>query len=652
MELPRRARGDELLPPGEMLDMRVRMRVLAKKHDLTTVIACAFDHRTRVLPFIFADMRIVPAGVRSIGSALAEAGFEKTRIVLQQWNKNFSPAQMRLDGRIPDLFMVSSMHLHSAECDRLIQEACRIDPDQRPLIIAGGPRINYEPWHVFNADPDNPWAADVAVAGEEYVLMSLLGILLSMRASNETMRSVFLRARESGALDEVAGLVYSCSASSGGPIEELVDTGVQRLLGNLDELPHPIHGYRLLEPPSAMATLGSHALAADKVRKHGPISSLVMTCGCKFRCPYCPIPAYNQSQYRTKSGERIADEIEQIFNTYGISNYFGADDNFFNNTERTLDIAETLARKVGTGRRFGKIHLGTEATVHDTLRMREHLPLIRRAGISALWLGVEDLTATLVKKAQDKDKTLEAFRLLRENGIFPMPMLIHHDSQPLVTWKSNYGLLNQMKILRKAGSINVQVMMLTPSPGSKWYEQTYNSGMAFKKVGNTDVEPHIVDGNYVIASEHPRPWIKQLNLLAAYTYFFNPVRMLVALMWSKSNVPFPGIDNWPLEKIQRYSYARKIRRRIRLRARTHLIDAGVQMIEMCGLFHTYRRTAGWAWRLYWGKIERCDQAPVSQIPMRGVDGKPALHALPGQPLSKGPAPKPASRERASARQNR
>ncbi len=176
--------------------------------------------------------------------------------------------------------------------------------------------------------------------------------------------------------------------------------------------------------------------------------------------------------------------------------------------------------------------------------------------------------------------------------------------------------------------------------------------MAFKKVGNTDVEPHIVDGNYVIASEHPRPWIKQLNLLAAYTYFFNPVRMLVALMWSKSNVPFPGIDNWPLEKIQRYSYARKIRRRIRLRARTHLIDAGVQMIGMCGLFHTYRRTAGWAWRLYWGKIERCDQAPVSQIPMRGVDGKPALHGLPGQPLSKGPAPKPASRERASARQNR
>jgi radical SAM superfamily enzyme YgiQ (UPF0313 family) len=652
MELPRRVRGDELLAPGKMLDMRARMRALAQRHDLTTVIACAFDHRTRHLPFIFADMRMVPAGVRAIGSALAEAGFEKTRIVLQQWNKNFSPLRMRLDGRIPDLFMVSSMHLHSAECDRLIQEACRIDPDQRPLIIVGGPRINYEPWQVFNADPDNPWAADVAVAGEEYVLMSLLEILLSMRASNESMRSVFMRARDAGALDDVAGLVYGRSASGGGPIEELIDTGVQRLLGNLDELPHPVHGYRLLEPPSAMATLGNHALAADKVRKHGPVTSLAMTFGCKFRCPYCPIPAYNQSQYRTKSGERIADEIEQISNTYGIMNYFGTDDNFFNNTERTLDIVETLARKAKMGRPFCKIRWGTEVTVHDTLRMREHLPLVRQAGVSALWLGVEDLTATLVKKAQDKDKTLEAFSLLRENGILPMPMMMHHDAQPLVTWKSNYGLLNQMRLLRKAGSINVQVLMLVPATGSKWYENTYRSGMAFKKVGNTDVEPHLVDGNYVIASEHPRPWIKQLNLLAAYTYFFNPVRMLAALIWSKTNIPFLGVENRPLEEIQNYSHARKIRRRVWLRARAHLFDAGAQLVQMGGLFHTYRHTLGWAWRLYWGKIERFDQAPVSQIPMRGVDGGPAHRALPGQTLSKGRVPKPASPERSGALLNR
>ena len=49
VELPRRARGDELLKPGELLALRQRLRLLSVKHDLVSVIACAFDHRTRML---------------------------------------------------------------------------------------------------------------------------------------------------------------------------------------------------------------------------------------------------------------------------------------------------------------------------------------------------------------------------------------------------------------------------------------------------------------------------------------------------------------------------------------------------------------------------------------------------------------------------
>ena len=152
MELPRRARGDELLKPGELTRLRGRLRTVALDHDLASVIACAFDHRTRMLPFIFADTRMAPAGVRAIGSAMVDAGFDKTRIVLQQWNRNFRPSRMQLDGRIPDLFMVSSMSLHSEECMDLIQDAYRIDPAHRPLIIAGGPHAVYEPYDFFSAN--------------------------------------------------------------------------------------------------------------------------------------------------------------------------------------------------------------------------------------------------------------------------------------------------------------------------------------------------------------------------------------------------------------------------------------------------------------------------------------------------------------------
>src|SRR5262245_49089378 len=587
MELPSRSKGQILLAPGEMTDLRARLRAIAPQHDLTTVIACAFDHRTRILPFIYADLRMPPAGVRAIGSALVDAGFPKTRIVLQQWNRNFRPSEMRLDGRIPDLFCVSSMHLHGSECDRLIRDCQQIDPERRPLIIGGGPRMVYEPWLAFGTDADNPWGADVAVTGEEFVFLSLLEVLLSLRAQGESLRSVFLRARDSGGFDEVPGLVYARQSRDGGPAEELVDTGIQRLLGDLDELPHPVLGYQLLEAPSPKATLAPQALPANRVRRHAAISSVVLTVGCKFRCAYCPIPAYNQRQHRVKSGERIADEMGRITSTYGISFFFGTDDNFFNETKRTLEIAETLARKAAERKRpYCKILYGSEATVHDTIRLQEHLPLIRRSGLAAVWMGVEDLTGTLVKKGQNQSKTIEAFQLLRASGIAPIPMMMHHDTQPLVTWKSNYGLVNQMRTLRQAGALFTQVLMLTPSAGSKWYEDTYTSGMAFDSVNGQPIAPHIVDGNYVVASKHPRPWIKQLNLLAAYAYFFNPLRMLLALVWPLSRLPLADAETRPAEEVAQYSPVQKVGRTTFLKARAHLLDAAVQALGMFGLFHT------------------------------------------------------------------
>jgi radical SAM superfamily enzyme YgiQ (UPF0313 family) len=593
MELPRRTRGDELLKPGELTRLRERLRIRAQDHDLSSVIACAFDHRTRMLPFIFADTRMIPAGVRAIGSAMLDAGFDKTRIVLQQWNRNFRPSQMQLDGRIPDVFMVSSMSLHSEQCMELIRDAHRIDPAHRPLIIAGGPHAVYEPYDLFSANPSRPGSADVVVTGEEFVLLSLIEAVVATRGRGESMHSAFVRARDSRALDDVPGLVYSRGDKNGVP-EELVDTGIQRLLGDLDELPHPVLGYRLMEPPGRHATLSAHAMPVDQVQRRSPISSLVLTFGCKFACSYCPIPAYNQRQYRVKSGERIADEMWRLNQDYGLRHFFGADDNFFNDKSRTLDIVDKLARAQFDGVRLStRARWYTEVTVHDTLKMQEHLPLIRESGCRALWLGVEDLTATLVKKGQSADKTTEAFRALRAAGICPMPMMMHHDTQPLYSRGSNYGLLNQIELLRKAGAVSMQILMLTPAVGSKLLESTYTSGQVFKSVGGKAVPRHMCDGNYVVASNHKRPWQKQLTMLAGYLYFYNPVWLIVALIRDKT----------PVSKKPAY----------------------MQIIGMMGLVMTIVRTAGWTLRLMFGRIERLSHPPVSEIPMRAIDGAPASH---------------------------
>ena len=602
MERPCRERGDELLKPGELADIRRRLRKIAPKHDLASVIACAFDHRTRMLPLVYVSMRMAPGGGRAIAAAMADCGFHKTRIVLQQWNRNFRPSRMQLDGRVPDIFMISSIQIYSAQCRALIRDACRIDPARRPLIVVGGAKAIYQPWDLFSADPRDRWGADVAVTGEEYVLLNLLEVVLSVRAAGEPLRAAFLRAREGGLLDHVPGLVYARGRDGCVP-QELIDTGVQRFVGDLDELPDPAPGFGLLEPPGRKVTLASRALAPSRVRKYSRIASIVVTCGCRFGCPFCPIPAYSQRQLRFKSGARLADEMVSLYKQYGIRDFFGCDDNFFNDKARAMEIMETLGRTKIDGAPFHrKVRWGTEVTVHHALRMKDHLHLARQAGIRALWLGVEDMTATLIDKGQTVDKTIEVFRLLRARGICPMPMMIHHDGQPLYTPGNPYGLLNQVRLLRKAGAVSLHVFMLIPTVGSRIYEQAFTSGLAYESVGGRKVEQRMFDGNYVIQSAHKKPWQKQLNLMAAYAYFYNPLRLMGALIRPKSKV--------------------------------FLADAGLQLLGMWGLAQTTRRTLGWALRLMLGRIRRSTRAPAGPIPMRSAAGGPASYALPAAPSPK------------------
>jgi radical SAM superfamily enzyme YgiQ (UPF0313 family) len=597
MELPRRDRGDELLKPGEYLALRARLRRQAAAQDLTTVVACAFDHRTRVLPFIGADLRMAPAGARSIGAAMADAGFSKTRIVLQQWNRNFRPSRMRIEERVPDLFLVSSMALHSARARELAADAARIQGPDRPLKVVGGSWTVYQPWEAFRCSPGEPEGFDVAITGEEYVWMSLLEVLLSERATGEPLREAFLRARDRGHLDGIPGLMYA-RTDERGVAHEVVDTGTQRLLGDLDELPHPALSYRLLEPPSRRETLGPRALPPDQVKRHSPISSLVLTFGCKFRCPYCPIPAYNQKQHRLKSPGRIVDEMATLHREYGLRYFFGTDDNFFNDHRRTLEITDALARarKAGVLPRRPPFRWATEATVHDTLQLKDHLGAVRQGNLRAVWMGVEDLTATFVKKGQSVDKTTEAFRLLLSHGIHPMPMMMHHDGQPLYTPGRPYGLLNQARILRKAGAVSFQVLMMTPATGSKLYEDAFTKGLAFKSAGGREIEPYMTDANYVIASGEARPWKKQLNLLLAYMYFYNPLRFFKALFFPRSRLYFG--------------------------------DSLGQLHGMWGSLHTIRRTVPWMLRLLTGRIERLTEPPASRVPVVRVGGCAAQAAAP------------------------
>jgi radical SAM superfamily enzyme YgiQ (UPF0313 family) len=528
MELPSRPKNDRYTPPGRYLELERRLRANPSTANISALVCYSFDMRTRLGPFLFADMRLLTAGPRAVAAALYQAGFTKTRVVQRQWNPNFKVSAARLDGEVPQLLMVSSMQIHSACAYEMIADAYKLG-EARPFILAGGAKAIYEPWDFFGFDPERKYSADVACTGEEYVLLELLDRLMEFRVRGEHLRKTFHRLRRSGLLDDIPGLVFR-EGDEKAPLGRVVSTGIQRLVQNLDELPEPIMSMGLLEPPHRRRHLSQRALPLHRIRRHAGMISLVATHGCKFHCPYCPIPAYNQFTFRYKSPERLRDEIQAIVERTGVHAFLGTDDNFFNNRESVAEIFTALAKGKVHGKPFrDKVFFGTEATEFDVYKNQDLLPLCREGGLRAIWFGIEDMTAELVKKGQTPEKTKTLFGVLNRHGICPMPMMMHHDGQPLASRGNLYGLLNQVNFLRKSGSVSVQVTILTPSVGSKGYEEAFEKGMVIDKAGSTKVEDYQFDGNHCIATDDPAPWRKQLNIYLGYASFYNPLNFAKAI---------------------------------------------------------------------------------------------------------------------------
>jgi radical SAM superfamily enzyme YgiQ (UPF0313 family) len=599
MELPSRPKNDRYVRPGQYAELSRRLRAHPETGRTPALVCYAFDFRTRLGPFLYSDMNLLPAGPRAIAAALHDAGFTRTRVVQRQWNPNVRSSLARFDGAPPELLFVSSMQIHSASAYALIADAYKLGA-ARPLILAGGAKAIYEPMDFFGFEVNGRrYDADVVVTGEEFVALELLDRIYAHKAHGEHPRKTFHRLRRSGLLDDIPGLVYRPASFAAGATQDdgqLINTGIQRLVQDLDELPHPITALGLLEPPHRRTVLARRPVALDRLARHAYVVSLVTTHGCKFHCPYCPIPAYNQFTFRWKSPERLRDEMQVIAERTGMRLFFGTDDNFFNNRETVEAVFGELSRGAVRGKPFrDAVFFGTEATEFDVWKNKDLLPLCRDGGLRAIWFGIEDMTAELVKKGQSPEKTRALFAVLSGMGIAPMPMMMHHDGQPLYSRGQLYGLLNQMDFLRRTGAVSAQVTILTPSVGSKGYEEPYEKGMVIEQAGAKKVEDYQYDGNHCIATEDPNPWRKQLNVYLAYASFYNPLNFVRALAGWKD--PLWG---------------------------TRLM---YQAYGMVGVVKSLAASWKWLWGLYAGPIKKMSGLPHRRLLLVPPPVTPARVAL-------------------------
>src|SRR5262245_46508385 len=126
MELTSRKGEDIYVPAGAFRQLRKRLRQSDRLGDVAAVVFACWDPRIRKLPFVIYDRYIFPAGPRSIAGTLHDAGVTNTRCVYQLWNPRFRPSQARLDGRIPDMLLLSAMGHSSSQAYAMIADAWKL----------------------------------------------------------------------------------------------------------------------------------------------------------------------------------------------------------------------------------------------------------------------------------------------------------------------------------------------------------------------------------------------------------------------------------------------------------------------------------------------------------------------------------------------
>ena len=193
-----------------------------------------------------------------------------------------------------------------------------------------------------------------------------------------------------GTLDGVPGL-YRCDGG-------LVTSTAPKPVADLDALPFP--AYDLVD--FSKYTVGAHGLFF----KRKPLTTLVTSRGCPFKCSFCAKTALTGYSWRPRSARNVLDEIELLVGRYGIREVHFEDDNMALRPDRLRAICEGLLdRRIDI---TWKCPHGIYAAHLD----EETLQLMRRSGCYSLSFGVESGSDDILAKAGKMSDTAATQRVI------------------------------------------------------------------------------------------------------------------------------------------------------------------------------------------------------------------------------------------------
>ncbi len=261
-----------------------------------------------------------------------------------------------------------------------------------------------------------------------------------VRGEGEAALAAFIDARERGqGFDEVPSLSFKDATG------KVVHNPMAPRAVDLDRIPFP--DFTLLRPD-----------ANDT--KHMPSIPVLTSRGCPFDCSFCSVTGMFGRKYRFRSTENIIEELRLYSDRKALIFFY--DDNFAADPKRTRDLCEAMIRE--------KFRFKWTTQVRaDIARDPDLVRLMKKSGCHTVYIGFESVNPdSLVgmKKSQTVAEIARAVKVFRRCRIHIHGMFVLGFDED--DWKS---VRKTVRFAKKARLTSTQFLILTPLPGSAFYDR-------------------------------------------------------------------------------------------------------------------------------------------------------------------------------------
>ena len=374
--------------------------------------------------------------------------------------------------RQPDVVFFGSMIAAAGGAAQLnrFHAAMKLIKESSPSIITVGGGLMYTavPKQIMAENPQLDFAIVGVFGDNEYTLCELLEEL----------------EKPSPKFGEIKGLTYRKD-------DELVLTPPRPLITNLDELPMPAYDLFPMDRYYGYSVIPNY-------------NEAVTSRGCEGACHFCyewwlvdPRSPRDFSSHRTRSGKKVAEEMELLHRQHGVKALTFMDDDFNSDLNKMVGLVEELEKK--------KLDMSwfCLSRAQNLIRDADLIPRLRKVGLYQVLIGIDGGTDEEIAEAR-KGPMKVGVKELKELIQF----LRKNDISTIGTYLNGFWDDDETKIRQRARAVDeidpdiIMLQLLNPIPGSPIYKKAVKDNIIESKdMALYDLEHCVMPTKYLSRRE-------------------------------------------------------------------------------------------------------------------------------------------------------